>query len=86
MFLALRNSAANTATSILKYSVPSAELLELVGEIHLREEERECAPGRNPRYTHSRETNTAGPQLEPVGELTVVFMMPVPWVRMELAM
>lgn len=27
MFLALRNSGANTSTSILKYSVPSAELL-----------------------------------------------------------
>lgn len=26
---------------------------ELVGEIHLREEERKCAPGRNPRYTHT---------------------------------
>lgn len=53
---------------------------ELVGEVHLMDEER-CAAGEpnTPAWTESDLSDLSS-------KLTVVFMMPVPCVRMELAM
>lgn len=62
---------------------------ELVGEIHLPKVERRCASDEG-EGTTLEATNPNGDVLKTVHclscKLTVVFIMPVPWVRMELAM